>query len=93
MSVVIEFSEHAIANFFSLPLVLQDEVDQRLKKLATEEAGRGTQLEGGKPRHRQHSFTIDLGDAFWHDFKVTTAFYPDADCLLVLRIVHQMLPK
>jgi hypothetical protein len=89
-----DFSDEAMDQFFALPIVLQEPLDERLARLAENEAIRDRTLApNSKRRHRLHVFSLDLGDTSWHEFSVVTKFDPTRDVMRVDVIGYQLMEK
>jgi hypothetical protein len=84
----------AIDQFFALPIVLQEPLDERLDRLAETEAIRDRSLSpAAERRHRFHTFNLELKDAYWHQISVITKFDPAQDVMRVYAIDYQIFPR
>ncbi len=94
MSLRPDLTEDAIDQFFALPIDLQEPLDERLERLAESEAIRDRSLApDAERRHRLHTFNLDLGDLYWHEFSVVTKFDPTRDVMRVFRIGYRLMEK
>jgi cytidylate kinase len=94
LSLRADLTEDAIEQFFALPIFLQEPLDERLERLAENEAIRDRSLApDAERRHRFHTFNLDLDDTYWHEFSVVTKFDPTRDVMRVFSIGYQSMEK